>query len=193
MEKTCSMKNMIKSDCYRYYGKDDFKSRLYVHYIQAAFKYTCQYRKVHEYIKKEKKGIKYFYHRWRLLRLSIKYGYQINAEADIGPGFYMGHRGTVIINGASSIGANVNVMPGVNIGQENRGKRQGVPVIGNKVWIGTNAVIVGKIRIGNNVLIAPNAYVNFDVPSNSIVIGNPARIIHNEKATEGYIQYPYEE
>ena len=74
------------------------------------------------------------------------------------------------------------------IGQENRGKRKGTPIIGNEVWIGANAVIVGKINIGNNVLIAPLSYVNFDIPSNSIVIGNPAKIIPRENATEGYIE-----
>lgn len=52
-------------------------------------------------------------------------------------------------------------------------------------WL--NAVIVGKIKIGNNVLIAPNAYVSFDVPSNSVVIGNPGQITPKENATEGYI------
>ena len=48
-------------------------------------------------------------------------------------------------------------------------------------------MIVGKIKIGNNVLIAHNAYVNIDVPNNSIVIGNPAAIHYKENATEGYI------
>ena len=60
-------------------------------------------------------------------------------------------------------------------------------MIGNEVWIGTNAVVVGKIRIGNNVLIAPNAFVNIDVPDNSIVIGNPAIIKYCKSATEEYI------
>jgi serine O-acetyltransferase len=46
---------------------------------------------------------------------------------------------------------------------------------------------VGGITIGNNVLIAPNAYVNFDVPENSVVMGNPAKIYESENATEGYI------
>ena len=77
--------------------------------------------------------------------------------------------------------------PGVTIGQENRGKRKGCPVIGDNCWIGTNAVIVGKITIGNDVLIAPLSFVNFDVPSHSIVIGNPAKIIHKENATHEYI------
>ena len=85
------------------------------------------------------------------------------------------------------IGKNCNIAQGVTIGQANRGERIGVPEIGNEVWIGTNAVIVGHIKIGSNVLIAPNAYVNTDVPSNSIVIGNPAQITPNEKATNGYI------
>jgi serine O-acetyltransferase len=53
--------------------------------------------------------------------------------------------------------------------------------------MGANAVIVGGISIGNNVLIAPNSYVNFDVPDNSVVMGNPATIMARENATEGYI------
>lgn len=85
------------------------------------------------------------------------------------------------------MGNNINLHPGINIGQENRGKRKGSPKIGDKVWIGTNACIVGKIIIGNNVLIAPNSFVNFDVPDNSIVVGNPAKIIPNENATKDYI------
>lgn len=46
-----------------------------------------------------------------------------------------------------------------------------------------------KIEIGNDVLIAPNTYVNFNVPSHSIVIGSPGVIIPNEKATEGYVNF----
>lgn len=67
------------------------------------------------------------------------------------------------------------------------GGRQGTPVIGNEVWIGINAAIVGKVTIGDDVLIAPNSYVNCDVPSHSIVFGNPCTIKHRENATEGYI------
>lgn len=67
------------------------------------------------------------------------------------------------------------------------GGRQGAPVIGNEVWIGINAAIVGKVTIGDDVLIAPNSYVNCDVPSHSIVFGNPCIIKHRENATEGYI------
>lgn len=82
---------------------------------------------------------------------------------------------------------NCNIHGGVTIGQENRGKRKGVPIIGNDVWIGMHTVIVGKVRIGNDVLIAPNSYVNCDIPDHSIVYGNPCVIKHCENATRDYI------
>ena len=51
-----------------------------------------------------------------------------------------------------------------------------------------NIIINQGSTIGNNVLIAPLSYVNIDIPSNSIVMGNPAKIIPRENATEGYIE-----
>ena len=126
-------------------------------------------------------------HRFKLNRLTIKTGIQIPPKTNIGEGFYIGHCGRIIINPQTSIGKNVNIATGVVIGQENRGKRKGCPTIGNKVWIGANSVIVGNIKIGNDVLIAPLTYINFDVPSHSIVIGNPGRIIHKDNATKDYI------
>jgi serine O-acetyltransferase len=55
------------------------------------------------------------------------------------------------------------------------------------VWIGTGAVLVGNIQVGPNVMIAPNAFVNFDVPPHSIVIGNPGKIISKQNPTKNYI------
>lgn len=126
---------------------------------------------------------------WKLVlrHYQIKYGFQIYPETEIGEGLYLGHWGTLVINPKTKIGRNCNIAQGVTIAQSNRGKSQGTPIIGDEVWIGPNAVIVGKISIGNNVLIAPNAYVNTDIPSNSIAIGNPAQIISRDNATEGYI------
>lgn len=112
---------------------------------------------------------------------------QIPTGTNIKSGLYLGHHGTVIINPKTIIGKNCNIATGVTIGQENRGARKGCPSIGDNVWIGANSVIVGKITIGNDVLIAPLTFVNFDVPSHAIVIGNPARIIKKTNATKGYI------
>lgn len=75
----------------------------------------------------------------------------------------------------------------VTIGRDIRGKREGFPTFGNRVCIRTNSTIVGNITIGDDVLIAPNTFVNFDVPSHSVVIGNPASIHHKDNATEGHL------
>ena len=118
---------------------------------------------------------------------SIKYGYQIPLQTEIGEGLYLGHHGPVVINQNSRIGKNCNIAQNVTIGMENRGPRKGCPVIGDKVWIGAGATIVGKIQIGDDVLIAPNSFVNCDIPSHSVVFGNPCVIKHKEHATEAYI------
>ena len=82
---------------------------------------------------------------------------------------YIGHPFNITINREATLGENCNIHKGVTIGSEARGSRKGVPTIGSKVWI------------------APNSFVNCDVPDNSIVIGNPCRIIHNPEATKNYI------
>ena len=112
---------------------------------------------------------------------------EIPMDINSGGGLYIGHPYCITINPQVSIGKNCNIHKGVTIGQENRGSRKGVPVVGNEVWIGINATLVGAIHIGNDVLIAPNSYVNCDVPDHSIVLGNPCIIKRKKNATEGYI------
>jgi serine O-acetyltransferase len=93
----------------------------------------------------------------------------------------------VIINQLTKIDSDVTILRGVCIGSNRRGKNKGAPTIGSNVFIGANAAIIGNITIGNNTMIAPNSYINFDVPSNSICVGNIAKIISKESATESYI------
>ena len=114
----------------------------------------------------------------------------MSTECKIDGGLYFGHATGITINPHAIIGKNVNIHKGVTIGRENRGSRKGAPVIGDYVWIGINSTIVGNVHIGNDVLIAPNSFVNFDVPDHSIVIGNPGSIKHKDNATEGYINNP---
>ena len=116
-----------------------------------------------------------------------KYHVELGTQNQIGDGLYFGHPYGITIKPNVKIGRNVNIHKGVTIGQENRGKRKGAPSIGDDVWIGINSTIVGKITIGNDVLIAPNSYVNCDIPDHSIVLGNPCIIKHCDHATENYI------
>lgn len=127
------------------------------------------------------------YYQWRLKKYRLRYGLEIPWETKIGKGLYIGHAFNITINKEAVIGDFCNIHKGVVIGKENRGKRKGSPVIGNKVWIGINSAIVGNITIGDDVLIAPNSFVNVDVPSHSIVYGNPCVIKHRDDATKSYI------
>ena len=120
------------------------------------------------------------------IRAARKYGLEILSD-NIGPGLYIGHAHNINVNPDTIIGKNCNLNKGCTLGRENRGIREGAPVLGDNVWIGTNSIVVGNVHIGNDVLIAPNAYVNFDVPDHSIVLGNPGRIIKKENATDSYI------
>ena len=118
--------------------------------------------------------------------------FALSPKTKVSGGLYIGHPYNITINPNAVIGKNVNIHKGVTIGQENRGKRKGCPTISDNVWIGINATIVGNIKIGTDVLIAPNAYVNFDVPDHSIVIGNPGIIKNVKFATKDYINNPIE-
>lgn len=182
------MTNQIKADLYRYdkrMGLSGFISAWFI----PGFRYTYLLRKSKQFRKKHPLG---FLFRILLRHYSIIYGYQIYPNTTIGEGFYIGHWGPIVINGHAIIGKNCNVANGVTIGQENRGNRKGAPVLGDNVWIGTNAVLVGKIHIGDHVMIAPNAFVNMDIPPNSIAVGNPAKIIKKENTTEAYIENIYD-
>ena len=172
----------FEKDIYRYYGttKESLTQKIR---RPQELKYIILFRKGQACKSRILRAI----YRRRLKKLSNMTHISIFLETEIGEGFYIGHTGRVIINSQAKIGRNVNVATGCTIGGEYRGERKGCPTIGNNVWIGTNAVIVGKITIGDDVMIAPNSFVNFDVPSHSIVVGNPAKIVHKEWATESYI------
>lgn len=134
-------------------------------------------------------GILYILYRILFRKYKLKNHIEISRKCEIGKGLYIGHPYGITINPATKIGCNCNIHKGVTIGQENRGKREGTPVIGNEVWIGINSTIVGNITIGDDVLIAANTFVNCDIPSHSIVFGNPCIIKTKPdcNVTEGYI------
>lgn len=176
--------SIIQKDFYRESGKWLSRTEIWKKCINPNLHFVYILRKAQKYQKKTFLNIF-----WKIVlrHYQIKYGFQIYPETQIGEGFYLGHWGSLVINPDTIIGKNCNIAQGVTIGRQNRGKNEGSPIIGDEVWIGTNAVVVGAVTIGNNVLIAPNTYVNFDVPNDSMVMGNPGRVYPNLKATQDYI------
>lgn len=149
----------------------------------SQIRYLWYYRKTQA----AKGTIWYRFYMRRLIRISERTGIMLYENMDIPRGLIIGHPGPVIINGSATFQGNLFLTHGVTIGRDIRGKRAGAPSFGKDVCIRCNSTVVGKITIGDDVLIAPNTFVNFDVPSHSIVIGNPAKIHHRENATEGHI------
>lgn len=130
-----------------------------------------------EYYSNNKQGcfrrVLFYYYFLRHRMLELKYGIRISPNI-VGRGIYIPHIGGIIIN-ALSVGDNLIINSGAIIG--NKSNADNKPTIGNNVEVCVGAKIIGKIKIGNNAIIAPNSVVIADVPDNAIVSGIPAKII----------------
>lgn len=108
--------------------------------------------------------------RWILFRFGLEIG------GDIAGGLYIPHPVGTVIN-VKYMGENCNVIAAVTIGMRNE---WAFPAIGDNVFIGAGARILGAIQIGDNAKIGANAVVVHDVPANATVVGVPAHIIKIE-------------
>ena len=116
----------------------------------------------------------------RLLSVVARFwaGVEIHPGAGIGKNFFIDHGTGVVIGETAEIGDNCVMFHNVTLGGtgKHRGKRH--PIIGNNVFIGTGATLLGPVTVGNNVKIGANSFiVMHDVPDNCTVIGTPGRIV----------------
>lgn len=113
----------------------------------------------------------------------------IDPQATIGGGLYIGHIGGVHINPGAVLGRNCDLAHRITIGASAMG-RSGIPVLGDEVYIGTGAALVGKIKIGNGAKIAANTLVMSNVPAGATVMGVPGRIIMRARPTTAPVEAP---
>ena len=104
----------------------------------------------------------------------------IDPQATIGGGLYIAHIGGVHINPQAIVGRNCDIAHRVTIGASAMG-RQGAPVLGDNVYIGTGATLVGKIKIGSGAKIAANTLVITNVPRGD---GNGCTRTHHHAAPQ---------
>ncbi len=176
---------LVRSDLHRYAGDSKFSSflinfMLYPGFIYSFWMRTCAYLKSHSIFR-----YCLFPITWIILRhYEYKFGISISYRTQIGSGMYIGHFGGIIVNQNAVIGKNCNISHQVTLGKANRGARKGYPIIGDNVYIGPGAKIIGHVSIGNNVAIGANCVVTKDIPDNSVVVGVPGKIISSEGSAD---------
>jgi serine O-acetyltransferase len=122
------------------------------------------------------------------LAVEMSSGIMLNREARVGKDLHLVHSGNIKIHPASVIGDRVGIMHDVTLGTG--GDRDGAPVIGDDVFIGAGAKVLGPIKIGNRARIAANSLVISDVPPDATAIGVPAKVLrytgsaHSARSTE---------
>lgn len=134
--------------------------------------------------------------RWRWLRLPFSAfyklaffwiqgkGIELPCEVEVGRNFRIDHQGAIVISGYAVFGDNCVIRQGVTVGLA-RPEHPAAPRVGNNVDFGAGAKVLGAIVIGDHVRIGANAVVLQDVPSNSIAVGIPARILPITRGGEG--------
>lgn len=169
---------LIYSDLYRIVGNKKVSYLIKQIFLGESFKYIFWMRTSRYF----SKNIFFKYTLYPIARVLLnhykyKFGIDISYKTNIGSGFYIGHFSGIIVSSQSKIGNNCNISQGVTIGQVNRGKNKGYPILGDNVYIGAGAKIIGNIKIGNNVAIGANCVVTKDIPDNGVVVGIPGKVI----------------
>jgi serine O-acetyltransferase len=168
--KTYNLTNRLKYYAKLLYGGEDAHS---LRYLKALRKYEYFNNCSNSLLGK----LMCYYSRYRWMRLSLRYNLHIGINM-IGYGFHIAHFcGGGIIN-CKSMGNFCRMNAGVIVG--NKDKQSDVAIIGNNVRLSAGCKVFGKIIIGDNVVVAPNAIVTKNVPDNCIVAGIPARIIKKD-------------
>jgi serine acetyltransferase len=102
-------------------------------------------------------------------------GIELDYKSDIGPGLALHHGMKLVVHHQVKIGAGCVLRQFVTIGEKAPGGP--VPVLGERVEVGANAVILGGIHLGDESVIGAGSVVLHDVPPRAVVAGNPARIL----------------
>ena len=173
---------------YREYVKEDLKAYglthvgFYNYWWMDCLRFQLRLRRI-EYLHNTAghnplKGL------WRFVlevvnhRLATRLGFTIPKNV-FGPGLHIVHYGTIVVHPDARVGRNCRLHPSTSIGDYN-----GVPRLGDNVYIGPGAKIYGPVTLGENVAVGANAVVNKSFGSNVTLGGVPARIVAEKGAME---------
>lgn len=167
--------SLILSDVARITGRRSAVDVVKQYVVGEAFRYNVWFRIVGG-ASGTPTGASRLVARVVLRRQRYRLGVNLPGSTVVGPGLFIGHAGGIVVNAATRIGRNCNLSHNVTIGA-NKGRRAGVPTIGDNVYIGPGAVVIGGISIGDGAAIGANSVVVDDVPPGVTVAGSPARVV----------------
>jgi len=102
------------------------------------------------------------------------------------PGIYIQANNKIIIGSNVGFGAGTKIISSIHSHDNHSNHETSQPIIiGNNVFVGANSIILPSVKIGNNVVIGAGSVVVKDIPSNSIAVGNPCKVI---KQKDKYIE-----
>jgi serine O-acetyltransferase len=104
---------------------------------------------------------------------------ELHEGAEIGPGLYLPHAGYIVVGAGARLGSHCTLTQGITIGHAGGG-RSGAdefPIIGDRVYVGPGAAVVGPVTVGDDALVGVGAVVVRAVPPRGVAVGNPARVI----------------
>lgn len=104
-------------------------------------------------------------------------GTEIHWRATIGPGMHISHGYGLVIHSNVVVGSGIILRHGVTIGVAHTGDHDDVPTIGDDVEFGANAIVIGKVQVGDRATIGAGAVIARSVPANALVVGNPGKIV----------------
>lgn len=174
------LRELLLADAYRITGRRSWSDVAKQTLVGETYRYTLAYRLA---ASARNRPTRFATRLW-LRRQRQRLGINIPGPTQIGPGLLIGHAGGIVVNAQVIIGANCNISHQVTIGVS-RGRNPGTPKIGDRVYIGPGAVIIGNISIGDDAAIGANAVVTRDVPSRHTAVGNPAAV--REGGSRDYI------
>jgi serine O-acetyltransferase len=114
---------------------------------------------------------------YRVLELGVRiaFGIELSSNSSIGPGFYIGHAFGIVVHG--DLGARCSIGQGVTIGAKGAGRSRGYPRLGDDVYLGAGAMVIGDVQVGDRVVVGANTVVVQDIPSDSRVVSARVRIL----------------
>jgi serine acetyltransferase len=104
-------------------------------------------------------------------------GTEIHWRCKIGPGASLYHGYGLVIHSGAVIGSGAVLRHGVTIGVKSKHASAAAPILGNNVDIGASAIIIGSVKVGDGAVVGAGSVITKDIPPNSVVVGNPARVV----------------